>query len=44
MKISMEEKFLIAYLLVIVIGVIFLVNFFPDLLNAYLAWHVQLGY
>ena len=44
MKISMEEKFLIVYLLVIVLGVIFLVSFFPDLLNAYLAWHVQLGY
>lgn len=44
MKISMEEKFLIAYLIFIVIGVIFLVSFFPDLINAYLAWHIQLGY
>ena len=44
MKLSMEEKFLIGYIIIIVVGVLFLANFFPEVLNAYLAWHIQLGY
>ena len=44
MKLSIEEKLLVFYVITIVIGVLFLANFFPEVINAYLAWHIQLGY